>query len=128
MTRYRACAISLIGIFSVAAWMSLAAGAQSSTEILTMKDVDGLLAKEPKTPADHAKLSKYFVALATEYEAGARKHELMGKTYAATVAGTKRPINPTLTAHCERLAKSLRDAAQASREIAADLTRMAEEK
>jgi hypothetical protein len=99
---------------------------------LTDKQVKALAATA-ETKADHGKLAAYFGSKAANYEADAKHHEELAEVYrttgGVTLAGKSSGAGDLTrtSGHCEAIAKSLRDAAKWSRELAAEHERMAEE-
>ena len=91
------------------------------------------LAATAETKADHQKLVAYFEFKAANYDADAKHHQELAEVYRTTggvsLAGKSAGAGDMTrtSGHCEAIAKSLRDAAKSSREIAADHERMAEE-
>lgn len=104
------------------------AGAQSakSSDLLSGKQVQQLVANA-KTPADHLKLQKHFLALAAKYEADAADHEALAPVYRKNPgpSESKRPGSPDTAVHCDRFAQSARDAAKEARELASAHEHMA---
>ena len=125
MTKLRLFTIVLVGVF--AAGIPLRAqNASKASGLLTSKQVKELVANA-KTPADHMKLNKHFLALAAKYEAESTDHVDLAKVYRKNpgASETKRPLAPDTAAHCDRFAEVTRDAAKAARDLAADHERMA---
>ncbi len=102
---------------------------KSSSDLLTAKQVADLIANA-KTPAEHMKLSRHFVALSKKYDAEAADHEIVAKAYRAgpNPSESKRPGAPDTALHCDRLAADARAAAKEARELAAAHEQMATEK
>ena len=103
-----------------------AAQAPKSSDLLTAKQAKELAANA-KTPADHLKLNKHFVALAAKYDADADEHAALAEVYKKS---PKRPraeaaLAPDTAGHCDRLAGLIRQAAKAALDLAADHERMA---
>jgi hypothetical protein len=78
---------------------------------------------ERAEPADHARLSVHFTVLAQRYEADARRHEAMGRSFSG---------NPKLAAmassqreHCRQLSARNLESATTLRELAAHHTKLA---
>jgi len=100
--------------------------------LLTNKQAKSLAATA-ETKAEHQKLAAYFESKAANYEAEAKHHEELAEVYRTTggvsLAGKNAGVGDLTrtSGHCEAIAKSLRDAARSSREIAADHERMAVE-
>jgi hypothetical protein len=118
-----------VAAFALALIMSFggpAAAQGKSSDLLTNDQVKNLTANA-KTPADHVKLSKHYLALAAKYDAESAAHAAMAtiERTQPTPAETKRPGSPGTALHCDRLSDSLRMAASEARAIAADHEQMA---
>jgi len=105
--------------------------AQTAKVQLTRKQAKALAATA-KTPEDHMKLAAYFNREADRLEADAKDHEELAqiyRLYPSTFGGGKTGGNPQTRTfeHCEATAKSLREAAKSSRELAAEHERMAKD-
>ena len=111
-------AVAVIGLAA-----SLPAFAQKSSDRLTNKQVKELVATA-KTPADHVKLQKHFLAVAAKYEADAGVHAAEAEVYRKNPALTH---DRTVGGHCERLAEVKREAAKEARDLAAAHEHMAAE-
>src|SRR5947209_1908326 len=85
------------------------------------------LAATAKTPDDHLKLAAYFNREADVLEAEAREHEELANTYRGRgdSVGSKGSMSGKTAGHCDYFAKSVREAAKADREIAAEHAVMA---
>ena len=107
---------------------ALAAAAQQpkSTDLLTNAQVKSLV-ENAKTPADHVKLQRHFLALAAQYEADADEHAAEAQAYRKnpTFRETKSPVGPGTAGHCDRFAELTREAAKEARELAAAHEHMA---
>jgi hypothetical protein len=108
--------------------LALPISAQQSSDLLTSKEVHQL-AMTAKTPAEHAKLQKHFLALAAKYEAEAVGHAELAQDYLKPQTGGRlMPGSPKLRAqHCDRHSASVKDAAKDARELAAEHGKMATE-
>jgi hypothetical protein len=73
---------------------------QTAAPILNTLDVQKLVASS--APADHAKLSAHFTALADRYAAEARRHTTMAQSY---VGNPNRSAGGGMSVHCKRLAE-----------------------
>lgn len=86
------------------------------------------LIQNAKTPQEHMKLAAYYNFAAGKLEADAQHHEGISDLYRnhPAILGSKRNIPLTSNAnHCTGIAKSLRDAANEDRQIAAEHEAMA---
>jgi hypothetical protein len=102
---------------SVAAF---AAQEAKSTDLLPSKQVQELIGGA-KTPADHTRLQKHFLALAAKYEAEAAEHAALAQAYRKPPTGRLMPGSAAKRAeHCDRLTQLFRDAAKGARELASD--------
>ncbi len=92
--------------------LSSAAAGQSSTpsNMLAMTAVDH------QDMSDQAAMAQRLEAEAVQFDQQATEHERMAKNYRSG-AGTK-GNSAALAAHCERIAKNLRDSATNAREMA----------
>lgn len=104
-----------------------AAAAAKSSDILTAKDLKALIASA-KTPADHVKLQKHYLALAAKYDAEATDHAAEAAAYRKnpTFMESKNPVGPNTAAHCDRFAERAREDAKEARELASAHEHMAE--
>ena len=93
---------------------------------LSHKEVNALIANA-KAPQDHLYLAQYYNSEADALEAQAKDHEAMRESYRKS-GGVKNLGSPTQSvAHCEVFIKSLRTAANADRELAAEHEKMAKD-
>lgn len=127
MNTFRAYAVVAVTLVGLAASLPLAA--QKASDKMTSKQVRELIANA-KTPADHVKLQKHFLAVAAEHEAKAVEHVAEAQAYRKnpTFMESKNPSGPRTVAHCERFAELDREAAKEAREIAAAHEHMAARK
>jgi hypothetical protein len=97
---------------------------------LTKKEVVALITTA-KSPEDHMRLARYYKAEADRLEVEAKDHDELAATYrtsiASQAAAEKMPMAANTAAHCESFAKSVRDAANADRELAASHEQMAKD-
>ena len=97
---------------------------------LSKKEVVALIATA-KSPADHLKLAQHYKAEADRLEAEAKDHDELAAAYRKSstwqASAAKGPMRPDTPAHCEYFAKSVREAANAAREMAAEHEQMAKE-
>ena len=126
MRTFRSYVVAALVVIGLAASLPLLA--QQSSDLLPSKDVHEL-AMTAKTPADHAKLQKHFMALAVKYDADAADHAGLAKDYVnsgGVVNGRLMPGSAKMQAeHCDRLTTSLKAAAQDARELASEHGKMA---
>jgi hypothetical protein len=115
LTHYALAVLAVIGLAVSAPLL-----AQQSSDLLGKKELHDL-AMSAKTPAEHAKLQKHFLALAAKYDAEAADHAELAKDYLKPQTGRMMPGSPKLRAeHCDRMAASLKEAAKDAREVAAE--------
>ncbi|MDE3166213.1 MAG: hypothetical protein KGN36_10430 [Acidobacteriota bacterium] len=95
-------------------------GAQAAAGI-TKKEARQLTTSA-KTPEDHRKLAQYYRAEADRFDAEAKDHAAMARSYRATPTASeiKRPGASDTAAHCERLSQDLAKAAADARVLASD--------
>ena len=120
MRTFRNIVIVALAVMGLAISLPLLAAQESSShDLLTNKQVRELVASA-KTPADHVKLQKHFLAVAAKYEADADEHAAEAQAYRKnpTFMESKNPSGPGTVAHCERFAELAREAAKEAREIA----------
>ena len=91
------------------------ANAQTGSPILNAFDVQKLVASTE--PADNARLSAHFAALADHYTREATRHTAMAQAFIA--APTRRTPANTAADHCKRLAALNKQSADTLRELAA---------
>jgi hypothetical protein len=119
----RAISIRLIavGTLAVVALAGAAAAQTPSSPILNALEVRKLVSSSE--PADNARLSAHFAALADRYAADARRHNAMAQAFIA--APTRRVPANTAADHCKRLAALNTKSAQTLRELAAHHDKLA---
>jgi hypothetical protein len=108
---FRSFVLGLVGIVAVPAL----AMAQTGSPILNSLEVQRLVASTD--PADNARLSAHFAALAEQYAREAARHESMAQAFIA--APTRRTPTNTAADHCKRLATLNTQSADTVRELAA---------
>jgi len=124
-------------------WTSVALIAVSAALLITVQDTRAAQPKHlskkevvalitsAKSPEDHMQLAGYYKAEADRLEAEAKDHEELAAAYrkstTSQAAAEKLPMAPNTAAHCEYFAKSVRDAANAARELAAAHEQMAKD-
>jgi hypothetical protein len=119
----RAISIRLIavGTLAVVALAGAAAAQTPSSPILNALEVRKLVSSSE--PADNARLSAHFAALADRYAADARRHNAMAQAFIA--APTRRVSANTAADHCKRLAALNTKSAETLRELAAHHDKLA---
>lgn len=108
-----------VAMLSVAA--SVPAGAQNKT--LSKSELKNLIA-HAETKADHERIAEYFDAETRKYEAEAKEH---GETAAMYQSSQAIYQNAQMFNHCDSLSKSLQNAADDARALAAEHRQMANE-
>ena len=118
--------VVVLSALTLFATVAVAAQTTKSSDLLTPKQVQELVANA-KTPADHVKLQKHFLALAQKYEAEADEHVAEAQAYRKNPSfmDSKNPVGPGTAAHCDRFADLTRQAAKEARELAAAHEHMA---
>ena len=127
MRTFRSYAIVALAVIGFAASVPhLVAQTSKSSDLLSNKQVKELVTNA-KTPADHVKLQKHFLALAAKYEAEAADHVDLAGAYRKNpnAAESKRPGSPDTAVHCDRFADLSRQAAKEARELASAHEHMA---
>ena len=117
-------ALAVMGL--VASMPLLAAQKLTSSDLLTNKQVKELVTNA-KTPADHVKLQKHFLALAAKYDAESASHADLAQAYHKNPTGLgSHPGSGVIMAdHCDRLSASMRQAASDARALASEHGEMA---
>lgn len=113
-------AVAIVG-FSV---LAMGGGVEAQTApspILSSVEVRTLI--ESSKPADHARLSAHFAALADQYAADVKRHTSMQQAYAGNskLAG----VAVSMAAHCKRLADLDRESAATLKELSTHHTTLA---
>ena len=103
------------GAALVLATLVSSANAQATSPILNALEVQKLVASTD--PADNARLSAHFAALAERYTREATRHDAMAQAFIASP--TRRTPTNTAADHCRRLAGLNTQAANSLRELAA---------
>jgi ABC-type branched-subunit amino acid transport system substrate-binding protein len=103
------------GAALVLATLANSATAQTASPILNAVEVQKLVASAD--PADNARLSAHFAALAERYAREATRHDAMAQAFIASP--TRRTPANTAADHCKRLAGLNTQAANTLRELAA---------
>lgn len=96
---------------------------------LSAKQLKALVATA-KTPADHMKLARHYVAMAEKHEADATEHEALAAEYTRNprLGSSKRPMGPDTAEHCKYYAEHCRKAAKEMRAMSAMHDEMAKGK
>jgi len=89
-----------------------AAAAQTASPILNTLQVRTLVASAE--PADHARLSGHFSALADQHDAESRRHMAMASSF---VGNPNRNLGTGMSAHCKRLATLNAESAATLRQL-----------
>jgi hypothetical protein len=103
------------GVALTLAALANSANAQTGSPILNALEVQKLVASTE--PADNARLSAHFAALADRYMREATRHNAMAQAF--TAAPTRRTPTTAAADHCKRLATLNKQAADTLRELAA---------
>jgi hypothetical protein len=111
----------VLGTLALAALAGAATAQTAPSRILNSLEVRQLASSTD--PADNARLSAHFVALADRYEADARRHNDMARAFIA--APTRRVAANTASDHCKRLAALNARSAGTLRELAAHHDKLA---
>ena len=106
---------------ALATMSGAAAGQAPTSPVLNTLEVRKLVASTE--PADNARLSAHFAALADRYAAEAKRHSAMAQAFIA--APTRRVPANTAADHCTRLATLNTQSAETLRELAAHHEKMA---
>ena len=133
----------LTSISRSSSWTSLALIALAAALLVTVPDASAAKPKRlskkevvalittAKTPADHQHLAQYYKAEADRLEVEAKDHEELAAAYrkntTSQATAMKMPMAPNTVAHCEFFAKSVREAANAAREMSAAHEQMAKD-
>src|SRR5260370_40316591 len=122
-TRTLRLAVFAVAMAMLPAVVSVPAWAKDKT--LSKSELKNLIANA-ETKADHERIAQYFDAEAVKYEAEAKDHGDLAQVYRK--AGAPSAKQPTQTFnHCDSFAKSLEQAAENARQLAADHRGMAKE-
>ena len=77
-----------------------------------------------KTPADHEAIAVAYDNEAAKFDAMAVQHESMAKAYKAAATTQKGLNGAAMGAHCEKLVKRYKEAAEENRQMAAEHRKM----
>jgi hypothetical protein len=113
---------------TVLALASVITVSAAKDKAFTKVEVKSLIANA-ETKADHERIAQYFDAEAARYDAEAKDHGDLAPFYQKNPdpALSKHPGSPRAFEHCDSLSKSLMNAAEEARELAADHRGMAHE-
>ena len=110
-----------IGLLAIGAFAAQAAAQGTQAAILTTIEVRQLIARGD--PADHARLSDHYTALADRYAADAKQHTSLANAF---LAGPNRRVAANSSSdHCKRLANVASQSAATLRELATHHTKLA---
>ena len=125
-TRTLGLAVFAVAMAMVPAVVSVPAGAKDKQ--LGKKELKSLIANA-ETKADHERIAQYFDAEATKYDGEAKEHGELAPIYQRNPSSTptKYPGSVQSFQHCGSLSKSLQQAAESARQLAADHRGMAKE-
>jgi hypothetical protein len=116
---------ALLMIPVLAFFVSMSTGATENK--LSRSELKRLIATA-ETKADHERIAEYFDSEAARYDSEAKEHSELAQFYDKNPSGTtKYPGTMQTSAHCTSLSKSLRQAAEDARALAAAHRKMAEE-
>lgn len=120
----RAAILTAVAVLAV--FVSVPAGAKDKT--LSQKELKNLVANA-ETKADHERIAQYFDAEAAKYGAESKDHGELAPFYQRNPDPTisKHPGSPRSFQHCDSLSKSLQQAAEDARALAAEHREMAKE-
>jgi hypothetical protein len=93
----------------------LSSGAYAGDAVVTPEQIAAA-----KTPADHEAIAASYDQEAARLEEKAKEHEAMAKSYRSASTGKKGSYAAAMSAHCLNLSKKYREAAEASRAMAAE--------
>ena len=118
-TRTLRTAVIAVAVGMLTAMVSVPAGAADKT--LSKSELKGLISRA-ETKAEHARIAQYFEAEAAKYEAEAKDHAELAQLYQRNTptTPTKYPGSMQTFNHCDALSKSLQQAAENARQMAAD--------
>ena len=125
-TRTLRLAVFAVAMAILPAVVSVPAGAKGNQ--LTKSELKHLIATA-ETRADHERIAQYFDAEAAKYEAESREHGDLAQLYQRNTGPTptKYPGSVQSFQHCDSLSKSLQQAAEDARQLAAEHRGMAKE-
>lgn len=112
---------AMVMLTPASAVMAQSVVAQSTPALLTEAEVRQLIVRG--APADHARLSAHFTALADRYAADAKRHDTMGQAFAGNTKLAH--MAASQQAHCRQMGARDLEAAATLRELAAHHTKQA---
>ena len=116
--------------FAAALFVTVQDASAAQAKRLSKKEVKALVINA-KSPEDHLRLARYYKAEADKLEVEAKEHDELAAAYRKSMtsqaSAMKNPMAPNTAAHCEFFAKSVREAANAAREMAASHEQMAKD-
>jgi hypothetical protein len=120
-TKWAALCLSLVAMLLVAG-----TPARAQDGLLNKQELKTLISNA-KTPEDHQRLAKHFIAKAAQLEDDAKDHEALAAQYKANpnLHEMKHPGSQQTASHCLTMARSLRKAAEDARKVASDHELMA---
>ena len=123
----RTFSLALLAVTMVAVPAVVSVPAAGKDKTLSKTQLNHLIATA-ETKADHERIAQHFDAEATKYEAEAKEHGELAQAYRKSgPASAKYPGSMQSFNHCDALSKSLQQAAENARQLAADHREMAKE-
>ena len=118
-----------VAVFAIASAMltaSISVTAEATEKLLTKSELKNLIANG-ETKADHERVAQYFDAEAARYAAQAKDHGDLAPFYQRSPdpAISKHPGSQRSFQHCDSLSKSLLQASEDARQLAAEHREMA---
>jgi len=119
-------AVLAVAMATAAVVVSIPAGAKEKA--LSQTELKNLITNA-ETKAEHARLAQHFEAEAERYEAESKEHAELAQFYQQNTSATpaKYPGTQESFQHCDALSKSLQQAAENARELAAAQRRLEKE-
>lgn len=118
-TRALRLAVFAVATAMLTAVVSVPAGAADNP--LSKSELKNLISNA-ETKAEHERIAKYFDAEAARYEADSKDHGELAQLYQRNTSATptKYPGGMQSFQHCDSLSKSLKQAAEDARQLAAE--------
>ena len=115
-----------LAVGALTVFVSVPAGAKEKS--LTKNELKNLINSAEKK-ADHERIAQYYDAEATKYEEEAKDHADLASRYQKNTSAmpTKYPGGAHTFQHCDSLSKSLNQAAEDARALAAEHREMAKQ-